>query len=586
VADRPAPGVDTLIAQLGLERRARGDAALLRDRPPVAATSPARFVVRLEHPAGDNGEALPPALEALPGPVHVGDARGAPPEWIAAEPMFPDAGPDGALARYWVVVAPIARGECRSQGHDLAYALHDLPGADAAFYEDVYDGFTALAMDAGAPLADDYDPKATTPRWANRLWARRSVRADAKNLPGHGGKGVVIAHVDTGWHEHVELDVEALDLERSRNVLHAEAQAGAVDPLTNVPGFQPGHGTGTASVLVSSHKRGGNVFGVAPAARLIPIRCADSVIVVSGLNVARAFHYAAAQGAHVITMSMGGFPSKPLEDALKSCVWNHDMIVCTAAGNAVERTVFPASYPECVSVAGCTSSDHPWSYSSHGKTVDITAPASRVWAAHFDKPKHDRPVVIAGGGTSYATPLVAGAAALWLAHHGRARLRKRYAGQAALQEVFRHLLRRTARDADLSLQPETGKRDDDQSRPVTAWDQTNWGPGILDVAALLDAPLPSVDEVEPVLPEDRFKPMPLRDVLDVVFPRRSGAEVEQELADRIEAAGHDADRALSRFGPELARLAMTLDPDRAETTHAADALAGSASLALKRLLEG
>ena len=77
----------------------------------------------------------------------------------------------------------------------------------------------------------------------------------------------------------------------------------------------------------------------------------------------------------------------------------------------------------------------------------------------------------AGQGTSYAVALIAGVAALWLAHHGRADLlaAARARGET-LQDMFLRLLQATAR------------------RPA-GWDSGEMGAGIADARALLAADL-------------------------------------------------------------------------------------------------
>ena len=70
--------------------------------------------------------------------------------------------------------------------------------------------------------------------------------------------------------------------------------------------------------------------------------------------------------------------------------------------------------------------------------------------------------------------LVASAAALWLSYHGRERLLERYGPEGTVQ-VFRQLLR-------------------DTSRRPHGWATATNGDGILDVSALLLAPLPADHE--------------------------------------------------------------------------------------------
>ena len=111
----------------------------------------------------------------------------------------------------------------------------------------------------------------------------------------------------------------------------------------------------------------------------------------------------------------------------------------------------------------------PWSGSSQGKAVDVTAPAESVWRAHYNKQGH--PSVGRSNGTSYAVALTAGVAAIWLAYHGREKLINDY-GADQIHNVFRELLMKTANS--------------DHQLP-----KNRFGAGIVDAKALLEEPLPN-----------------------------------------------------------------------------------------------
>ena len=105
----------------------------------------------------------------------------------------------------------------------------------------------------------------------DKEWSVKSVAAvEAWGLtpPGAGrrfGEDISICHPDTGWSEHVELDASRLDLTRAKNLL-ADGPADARDPLDYSGGMlNPGHGTGTGTVLVSEHEQGA-IKGMAPIA--------------------------------------------------------------------------------------------------------------------------------------------------------------------------------------------------------------------------------------------------------------------------------------------------------------------------------
>jgi subtilisin family serine protease len=196
------------------------------------------------------------------------------------------------------------------------------------------------------------------------------------------------------------------------------------------------------------------------------IRAIESVVRLSQVTVAQAIDFAVEQGAHVVTMSLGGIPSFALHRALTRAVFS-DVIVLAAAGNCVGLVVWPARYDTCVAVAGTNSSDQPWRGTSRGPDVDIAAPGENVFRARVEKGKP--PAVGQGQGTSFAVALTAGVAACWLAHHGRANLiaAARARGET-LQAMFLRLVKATAR------------------RP-SDWDGINMGSGIVHAERLLQA---------------------------------------------------------------------------------------------------
>ena len=90
-----------------------------------------------------------------------------------------------------------------------------------------------------------------------------------------------------------------------------------------------------------------------------------------------------------------------------------------------------------------------------------------------------QPVVSRGNGTSYSVAHLAGAAALWLAHHGRDQLITRY-GAKNVQAAFLAVLRWP----EVCVVP-------------ADWDD-DWGIGRVDLLKLLQAPLPAASELDGV----------------------------------------------------------------------------------------
>jgi hypothetical protein len=299
------------------------------------------------------------------------------------------------------------------------------------------------------------------------------------------GAGILVGHPDTGYSDHPSVKDRFLTPGRSfLRDEHGEDIDDARDDLRVVgPGVlqTPGHGTATASVIASDGALA--IQGVAPGARVLPLRVSRSVVHFDFGNVGRAILHAVASGADVISMSLGG---PTYSGFVRECIrqaHEQGVIVVSAAGNNLPVTVFPAAFPEVVAVAATNAAATPWRFSGIGRLVDIAAPGEDVWHARAALTAADAPdfSVTPGTGTSFATAGVAGLAALWLSYHGgRAAVAARaYSGRVALVPfAFTLLLARTANSGFEFVR------------------EGIYGAGIPDAEQLLLAPLPSQAEVE------------------------------------------------------------------------------------------
>lgn len=342
--------------------------------------------------------------------------------------------------------------------------------------------------DAGEPSPGDASsPDATTPSFDDD-WALRETRlAQAWERLARAGRGrgldVLIAHVDTGISRHPELLAHGglespIAWELGWDFVDRDA-----DPdhdftaLNRIPPSH-GHGTETSSVIVSPPgcPPGAEppcVTGVAPEARLVPLRVSDSVVLLSGDLVAEGVERAVTIDADIVSISMGGVGEMPRLQAAIERALEHGIIVVAAAGNFTGRLVVqPSTFEGVVCVAGVTPELEPWGRSARGSRVDISGPSVDVRHARTVETRGEREYLVGlASGTSDATAMVAGAAALWLSLHGKEALVARY-GPAGVPRVFRELLRTRG------------------YRELPDWPTDRFGPGMLDVDALLAAPLP------------------------------------------------------------------------------------------------
>ncbi|MBL8229345.1 MAG: S8 family serine peptidase [Bryobacterales bacterium] len=159
-----------------------------------------------------------------------------------------------------------------------------------------------------------------------------------------------------------------------------------------------GHGTMVAGV----------VRLVAPTARILPLRAFSGTGASNLFDVMRAIYFAADRGAKVINMSFTiEQPSDEFTRAINYASGRGSICV-GAAGNAGRQTVvFPAGYHNVLGVASTTSTDTRSAFSNFGAAlVSLAAPGEGIITSYPGGG------YVSVWGTSFSTPLVAGAIAL------------------------------------------------------------------------------------------------------------------------------------------------------------------------------
>lgn len=213
------------------------------------------------------------------------------------------------------------------------------------------------------------------------------------------GDGVLVAVVDTG----VDAAHPALGhaVQPGLDLVDADG-TGAADPH--------GHGTHVAGIIAAA---GQTAVGLAPAARILPIRVLNAQGSGYSSTLARGIIAAADAGAQVINVSVGG-PANPVLAAAVTYAASRGALVVAAGGNSRSggsTPSFPAAYPEALAVAATTLGDLSAPYSTIGSYIDVSAPGSGIVST-----------VPGGGyaamsGTSMAAPAVSASAALVLSRH-------------------------------------------------------------------------------------------------------------------------------------------------------------------------
>ncbi|WP_224997613.1 S8 family serine peptidase [Cesiribacter sp. SM1] len=183
------------------------------------------------------------------------------------------------------------------------------------------------------------------------------------------------------------------------------------DPSTNLSNLTHGTMVAGAASAVTNNNEG--IAGVGFNARLMILKhSADNDTRDEGnallSNLLQGVLYAAEHGADIINASYGStYYSQISHDIYRYVALEYDVLVVAAAGN--ESSVephYPSDYDYVLSVSATTAADGRASFSNYGYRVDIAAPGSDILTT-----------AVGGGytftnGTSFAAPIVSGAAAL------------------------------------------------------------------------------------------------------------------------------------------------------------------------------
>jgi membrane-anchored mycosin MYCP len=235
------------------------------------------------------------------------------------------------------------------------------------------------------------------------------------------GAGVTVAVVDSG------VQASLGDL-RGRVLPGKDFTGASPDGRVELPnGKDFGHGSYMAS-LIAGTGDGAGIVGLAPAAKILPVRVALQDADASSSTVAQGIRWAVDHGASIVNVSLSDYspPCDPSVQQAVSYALAHNVLVAAATGDDdVQAIGSPAVCSGALAVGAVDSGFVPWSSETYGAALNFVEPgvgmANSTLGGVIDG---------ASSGTSSSTAILSGVLAL---------LRSRFPHDTARQIVTRLL---------------------------------------------------------------------------------------------------------------------------------------------------
>jgi subtilisin family serine protease len=202
-----------------------------------------------------------------------------------------------------------------------------------------------------------------------------------------------------------------------------------VDDNSNIRDYH-GHGTVIAGIIAAGIGKRYGIAGINPWARIMALKAVELNGKGGSVNVTRAIVYAVDHGARVINISLGGDQLSKGEQAALDYAYSKGVIVVVASGNqgkSIENYT-PAGLRHALTVAAVGPDLKREAFSNWGAGVALAAPGVDILSLRarqtdllmFERKNYKPGTAVVGEkyyrvtGSSFAAPMVAGAASLIL----------------------------------------------------------------------------------------------------------------------------------------------------------------------------
>lgn len=224
--------------------------------------------------------------------------------------------------------------------------------------------------------------------------------------------GLKKINLPDAWDDTIgETSIVVGVLDMGIDTSHSEFKGRITNPYDVLTGkstlIGESHGTHVAGIIGAAMDEKG-VVGVAPNVSILPVNLFENSEV-KVFNLINGIHYAVDKGADIINLSLYTPYYSATIDAAIEYAYSKGVIVVGAVGNDGKAiSAYPAANEHVIAVSATNKNDSIATYSNHGNYVDIAAPGTDILSTDING------TYVTMTGTSMATPIVSGVAALIL----------------------------------------------------------------------------------------------------------------------------------------------------------------------------
>jgi len=185
------------------------------------------------------------------------------------------------------------------------------------------------------------------------------------------------------------------------------------------PGDLFGHGTHVAGIAAAVTNNGMGISGVGIDTLVGSLKACKITGICEDWDIEAAILHAIEKGYHVINMSFGGPDPGTLGLAVNEAL-AAGLVLVSSAGNdySFDEPSYPAAFDGVIAVAATDHYDNLASFSNFGQWVEVAAPGVNILSTYPGMYCGDADCYTWMSGTSMASPIVSGAAALVFASIG------------------------------------------------------------------------------------------------------------------------------------------------------------------------